>query len=118
MAFVRFPLSFKDYIQSFWLYEPNIKASFTEFIDPTTNIPMVDMEYDSAQIPEDRVRDLQAWIKKKEQVEFTRPKTIIFQRLLNEEQLKVVTHTLKTLGYNKFNVGVDPEFMKTEFTLF
>lgn len=119
MTFIRFPLSLKDHIQSSlqW-YDPGIKVSFTEFIDPTTSISMVDMEYDPSSIPEDQVQGILNWIKKKEHEEFTRPKTIIFQHLLNEDQLKVVVHTLNTLGYNAFKIGVDPEFMKTEFTLF
>lgn len=119
MTFIRFPLSLKDHIQSSlqW-YDPSIKVSFTEFVDPTTNTPMVDMEYDPSSIPEDRVQDILNWIKKKGHEELTRPKTIIFQHLLNEDQLKVVVHTLKTLGCNEFKIGVDPEFMETVFTLF
>lgn len=119
MTSIRFPLSLKDYIQSSlqW-YDPNIKVSFTEFIDPATNISMVDMEYDPTQIPEELVQTLQDWIKNRGHMEFTRPKTIIFNHLLNEDHLKAVVHTLNTLGYNRFKIGVDPEFMETEFTLF
>lgn len=76
------------------------------------------MEYNPAQIPEDRVQDLRDWIENRGHMEFTRPKTIVFQHLLNEDQLKDVVHTLSTLGYNEFKIVVDPEFMVTEFTLF
>ena len=96
MSFIGFPLDLKDHVQSSiqW-YDPSIKVSFTEFIDPTTNTPIVDMEYDSTQIPEDQVQIILQWVKRKTQ-EYTPARTIDFPYLLNEDELKVVVHTLET----------------------
>lgn len=119
MAFIRFPLSLKDHIQSSiqW-YDPSIKVSFTEFNDPTTNTPMVDMEYDPTQIPEDQVQDILQWVKRKSQ-EVIHPQSIVFPHLLNEEQLKVAIHVLNALGHH-MNIEIDHNTnpFTTQITLF
>lgn len=120
MSSISFPLELKDHIQSSiqW-YDPSIKVSFTEFNDPTTNTPMVDMEYDPTQIPEDRVQDILVWVKRETQ-EVIHLRTIDFPHLLNEDQLKVVLHTIKALGYNhlKVEVGTYSTPFMTQISLF
>nr|DAY04852.1 MAG TPA: hypothetical protein [Caudoviricetes sp.] len=119
MAFIRFPLVLKGHIQSSiqW-YDPSIKVFFTEFIDPTSNTPMVDMEYDPTQIPEDRVQDILQWVKRKSQ-EVIRPRTIVFPYLLNEEQLKAVIHVLNALGHHhRIEIDTNTTPFTTQFALF
>jgi len=122
MAFIRFPLSLKDHIQtSIQRYDPSVKVSFTGFIDPTTNTPMVDMEYDPTQIPEDQVQDLQDWIKREvKEAEEIQVRTINFPCLLNEDQLKVVIHVTKALGYSyhKIEINSYSKPFTTQVTLF
>lgn len=79
---------------------------------------MVDMEYDPIQIPEDQIQDIQDWINKKSH-EFIQVRTINFPHLLNEDQLKVVMHVLKALGYNHPNIEIDAYTtpFTTRFTL-
>lgn len=122
MTFIRFPLALKEHIQSSILwYDPSIEVSFTEFVDPTTNTPMVDMEYDPTQIPEDRVQDILEWIKRKvKEAEVIHPRTIVFPNLLNEDQLKVVIHVLNALGLNhhKIEIVTNTNPFTTQITLF
>ena len=65
MTFIRFPSSLKDHIQSSILwFNPSIKVSFTEFIDPKTNTLMVDMEYSNEDLNEKQANDVHAMIKR------------------------------------------------------
>ena len=119
MTFIRFPLALKDHVHSSiqW-YDPSIKVSFIEFNDPTANTPMVDMEYDPTQIPEDQVQDILQWVKRKTQ-ELIHPRTINFPYLLNEDQLKAVVHVLESLGHHmKIEIDHNTATFTTQFTLF
>ena len=119
MSFIRFPLALKDHIQSsiHW-YDPSIKVSFTEFNDSSTNTPMVDMEYDPTQIPEDQVQNILQWVKRKSQ-EAIHPRSIDFPYLLNEDQLKAVILILNTLGYHhRIEIDTNTNPFMTHITLF
>ena len=88
-----------------------------EFLDPKTNTLMVDMEYAPSSIPEDQVQDILEWINKKFHEEIVRSHEVIFNHLLNEDQLKVVIHTLCSLGH-EFDVSIHGDGMfTTVFTL-
>lgn len=50
-------------------------------------------------IPEDQVQDILDWINKKSQEELVQSHEVFFPHLLNEDQLKVVIHTLRSLGH-------------------
>ena len=95
-SFIRFPSVLKDLIQSSL---------------------MVDLEYDPSSIPEDRVRVILDWINKKSREEVVQSHEVIFNHLLNEDQLKVVIHSLRSLGH-EFDVSIRGEGMfSTVFTL-
>ena len=78
---------------------------------------MVDMAFDPSSIPEDQVQDILDWIINKSQEETVQQHEVFFPHLLNEDQLKVVVHTLRSLGH-EFDVSIhgDTSF-STVFTL-
>lgn len=57
MSSIRFPSVLKT-------INPDFKPTFTEFIDPKTNTPMVDMEYTNEDLTEKQSKDTQAMNKR------------------------------------------------------
>lgn len=115
MTFIRFPASLQSHIKdSLKFFNPDLKVSFMEFIDPNTQEHLVDMEYSTEDIPEDRVQDIINWIKKKSQEE---PKSITFNEYLAEDQLDLVVHVHHSIGHTQYKIEVTTHPFMTRITL-